>query len=574
MSAGSFHSRSLSKVGVPKEWSLPGLTAELGEGAEVLGVTQSICPGCMLEGKYRQFIVGAVIYGRDGKVWQTKYCREHGYTTEIYWEDLELYKRASRYVDPGVKILNPNVKPESADISCPLYCGLCGSHMSHTGLGNIVLTNRCDLRCWYCFFYAREGEAIYEPSLEQIRGMLRTLRERKPVGADVIQLTGGEPTMREDLIEVIRLVKSEGFRHIMVNTNGIRLSRDAVLVRRIKEAGSLNGGSVILYLSFDGVTPKTNPKNYYEVPGVIRNARRVGLSMVLVPTVIRGVNHREVGEIVRFAASHMDIVRGVNFQPVSLVGRMPWKERKKRRITIPGIIRELEEQLNGVVSKDDFFPVPSVCGLTDFMERLIGEHKYRLSIHFACGMATYLFRDGGGLVPITRFLDVEGFLDYLRELSSSMAEGGSGRAGGTLSRMKLLWGIKKYVRKTPRDFDITKALMSALVRKSYEPFLALHRSSLFLGMMHFQDPYNYDVERVKRCDIHYATPDGRIIPFCAFNVLPQLYRDLIHERYSMSPETWEKKNGTKLRDSKYKPELTQEDKKRIQIFYQNSIGDV
>lgn len=569
MSADSFHSGSLPKVDVSR--GLQEFADILGEDAEVLGATESICPECVVEGKYHQFIVDAVIYGKGGKVWQTKYCREHGYTTDIYWEDLELYKRASRYVDPGVRILNPNVGPEAGGISCPTHCGLCGSHMSHTGLGNIVLTNRCDLRCWYCFFYAREGEAIYEPSLGQIRDMLSVLRERKPLGADVIQLTGGEPTLREDLPEVMRLVKSMGFRHIMVNTNGIRLSRDLELVRRIKEAGSLRGGSVILYLSFDGVTPETNPKNYYEVPGVIRNARRVGLSMVLVPTVIRGINHHEVGDIVRFAASHMDVVRGVNFQPVSLVGRMPLKEREKRRITIPGIIKELEEQLDGVVGREDFFPVPSVCGLTDFMERLMGEHKYRLSIHFACGMATYLFREGSDLVPITRYLDVEGFLNFLRELSGSVTEAEKG-SGRTFSRMKLLWGIKRYVRKTPKEFDITKALLAALLKKSYEPFLALHRSSLFLGMMHFQDPYNYDVERVKRCDIHYATPDGRIIPFCAFNVLPELYRDLIQRRYSMPPEVWEKKNGTKLRGSKYKRVLTQKDKICVQRFYQRSIG--
>jgi hypothetical protein len=139
------------------------------------------------------------------------------------------------------------------------------------------------------------------------------------------------------------------------------------------------------------------------------------------------------------------------------------------------------------------------------------------------------------------------------------------------STVKLLWNIKKYVRKTPRDFDMAKALMKAIMKKSYDPFLAFHRSSLFIGMMHFQDPYNYDVERVKKCDIHYATPDGRIIPFCAFNVLPELYRDLIQDKYSIAPEEWEKKNGGKLRNSKYKRNFDEIEKMSIMMFYRKSI---
>lgn len=573
MSTETLFPESLYKVEGFRGKELSLLIDLIGEDAEILGKTKSLCPECVSQGKYHQFIIDAIIYGKDGKVWQTKHCHEHGYVTEVYWEDLELFKKASKFLDKGIKILNPNVTLKEGGSFCPSHCGLCGEHKSHTGLGNIVLTNRCDLSCWYCFFYAREGEGIYEPSLEQIRDMLRNLKDRKPIGANVVQLTGGEPTLREDLVGIIRLVKAEGFRHLMVNTNGIRLSRDLDLVRKIKEAGSINNGSVILYLSFDGVTPKTNPKNYYEVPGVINNARKVKLNMVLVPTVIRGVNHHEVGDIVRFASSHLDVIRGVNFQPVSLVGRMPRKERDKRRITIPGVIKELEKRLDGVVTKDDFFTVPSVCGLTDFMEELVGERKYRLSIHFACGMATYLFKDGDKLVPITRFLDVEGFLDFLREMAEHLEERGlkRKRTGKALSTVKLLWNIKKYVKKTPRDFDMARALMQAFRKKSYDPFLAFHKSSLFIGMMHFQDPYNYDLERVMRCDIHYATPDGRIIPFCAFNVLPELYRDAIHDRFSIPPEEWEKKTGAKLKDDKYKRDFTEEEKARIDEFYRKSI---
>lgn len=573
MSISSLSSESLQKVGELPGGKLTQFAGILGEGVEILGMTRSLCPGCVDEGRYDRIVVDSVIYGKDGKVWQTKRCEEHGFTTEIYWEDLELFKKASKYSDTGVKIINPNINLSSAKISCPVHCGLCAAHESHTGLGNIVLTNRCNLSCWYCFFYAKEGEGIYEPSLEQIRGMLRNLRDMKPLGAEVVQLTGGEPTLRKDLIDIIRIVKEEGYRYIMVNTNGIKLSQNQELVRKIKEAGSVNHGSIILYMSFDGVTPRTNSKNYWEMPGVIMNARKVKLRMVLVPTVIRGVNDHEVGDIVRFASSHLDVVRGVNFQPVSLVGRMPREEREKKRITIPGLIKELEEQLDGVVTRADFFTVPSVCRLANFMEHFMSEHKYRLSIHFACGMATYLFKDNGKFMPITRFLDVDGFLEYLRDITFEMGTYKLRKAGKALSTMKLLWNIKKYVKKQPRDFDIAKSLMRSLRDKSYNHLLSFHKTSLFIGMMHFQDPYNYDVRRVQKCDIHYATPDGRIIPFCAFNVIPELYRDEIQKRYSVSPKKWERENEASLKADKYKRSYTEEEKARIEEFYHKSIKD-
>lgn len=573
MSSGALSPVSLQEVEKLPGGKLTRLSSLIREGGKVLGFTESLCPECVEEGLYDEMLVDSVIYGKEGKVWQTKECSRHGLMTEIYWEDLELFKKASKYSDAGVKILNPNINLGSTEISCPVHCGLCAAHKSHTGLGNIVLTNRCNLSCWYCFFYAREGERIYEPSIEQIRGMLRNLRDRKPLGADVVQLTGGEPTLRKDLIDIIKLAKAEGFKHIMVNTNGIKLSQDAALARRIKEAGSTSTGGIILYMSFDGVTPKTNPKNYWEVPGVIENARKANLNMVLVPTVIRGVNDHEAGDIVRFAASNIDVVRGVNFQPVSLVGRMPKEEREKKRITIPGLIKELEEQLDGLVTREDFFTVPSVCRLANFMEQLVDEHKYRLSIHFACGMATYLFKEDGRLMPITRFLDVEGFLDYLRGITVEMRTHKLRKAGKALSTVKLLWNIKKYVKRRPRDFDIARSLTRSLKHRSYDHLLSFHENSLFIGMMHFQDPYNYDVQRVQKCDIHYATPDGRIIPFCAFNVIPALYRDEIQERYSISPGQWEKENHATLKADRYRRSFTEEEKARIKEFYNKSIED-
>lgn len=535
----------------------------LPSGANVLKFSQSLCPSCVLEGKFDRMKIDTVIYEMQGKVWQTKKCELHGATTEIYWEDYEMYSRASRYQDRGIEIENPNIYEE---VNCPVHCGLCREHKSHTALGNIVLTNRCNLACWYCFFYAKEGDNIYEPAQEQIREMLRNMKQRRPVGANVVQFTGGEPTLRDDLIEIIDIAKEEGYRHIMINTNGIRISQEPRLAEEIKRAGSRNGGSIILYMSFDGVTAGTNPKNYWEVPGALENCRKAGLQIVLVPTVIRGINDHQIGEIVKFASANIDIVRGVNFQPVSLVGRMPREEREKQRITIPGVIRALEEQMQGVVSSEDFFPVPCVSSLTDFVEFISKREKYRLSIHFACGMATYLFKDGRELRPITNFIDVEGFLDFLKGINLKS------QTSRTMSAVKTLWNIRKYIYRTPESMNLSRILLNALRRGDYSRLLDFHSNSLFIGMMHFQDPYNYDIERIKKCDIHYATPDGRIIPFCAFNVLPELYRDKIQERYGIPAERWEEMSGKKIGGDRYRRSLSDADRRKIERYYLECIA--
>jgi len=305
--------------------------------------TSSLCPECKRK-------IDALVYAEGDIVWMKKECPEHGEFREKYWESVKMYERERRHGAVGVPTLNPNV--DTNGLNCPFDCGLCTRHKSHTALANIVATNRCDLSCWYCFFYAKEGQPIYEPSLEQIRAMVRNLRQEKPVPCNAVQITGGEPTLRKDLIDIIRICKEEGIDHVQVNTDGINFAFNPDLVRRIREAGTNT-----VYMSFDGMTPKSNPKNHWEAPYAIENCRKVGMGIVLVPTVIKGINDGEVGQMINFALNHNDVIRGVNFQPVSLVGRMPQKQREQQRITIPKIIENIEEQTNGMVTKEDFYSV-------------------------------------------------------------------------------------------------------------------------------------------------------------------------------------------------------------------------
>ncbi|MBM3304010.1 MAG: radical SAM protein, partial [Candidatus Aenigmarchaeota archaeon] len=482
----------------------------------------------------------ADILERDNKVWIRKRCPKHGEVEDLYWGDAALYKRAGRFAHDGRGVTNPSVTKTA--VMCPQDCGLCRLHKSHTALANVAVTTRCDRNCFYCFFYAEKLGYVYEPSLDQIREMIRNLRDERPVPCNAIQLTGGEPTLRPDIVDIIRACKQEGMDHVQLNTNGVRLSKDLELAKDVRAAGVNT-----LYLSFDGLTPKTNIKNHWEIPGTLDNCRKTGTGIVLVPTVIKGINDHELGDILRFGFKNNDVVRGVNYQPVSFVGMMPQKERMKRRITIPDVIERLEQQTDNQIGREDFYPVPTLTNFTRFVEALVNKPQYDLSSHFACGMATYAFRDDHGrMLPITRFVDVDGFLDYLGEKAEELERGKSKYLVG----LSVLRGMGTFIdkKKAPKGFSIPKMVYNALMKHDYRALGAFHHKSLFIGMMAFMDKFNYDIERVKRCCIHYAMTDSRIIPFCAFNVIPEWYRDENQKSQGTDIAEWEKATGRELKD--------------------------
>ncbi len=535
----------------------------------VLRVTESLCPLCADEEKFDQMRIPAIVYEQGGEVRLIKECQEHGVTKEKYWEDYDMYQEAKKWADKGVRILNPNVALLEEKIICPTHCGLCVKHKSHTGLGNIVVTNRCDLSCWYCFFYAKENEPIYEPSQDQIRMMLRRMRNEKPVGANAVQITGGEPTIRDDILDVVKIAREEGYEHVQLNTNSVRAAFDPDFPRKVREAGSN-----VIYTSFDGPTPRSNPKNFWEIPAALENYKKAPLGVVLVPTVIGGINDQYLGDIIRFGLSNIDVVRAVNFQPVSLVGRMPDRMRERQRVTIPGCIKKIEQQTDGLIGREDFFTVPSTTKVSNFVEALKGRDTYKLSIHFACGMGTYIFKDDEKVIPVTRFVDVRGMFEYIGELGDEIKGSSFKRMKKVESVSKLLLKLKRFVdyEKAPKDFKLKDMVYNAFTEGDYHGLKAFHYKSMFIGFMHFMDPYTYDVDRVERCDIHYAMPDGRVVPFCAFNVIPELYRDATQRKYSIPAKLYEEKTGKILKREKYFRDYTMEEKKRIIKFYQDSIG--
>ena len=548
-----------------KENLIKMLREQEGDEVKILRFTQSLCPGCAEEEKWDSLKLNAVVYVKNNKVWLIKQCATHGVTKALYWADYEMYKKAESFQDPGIEIHDPHVDKTKSNINCPSDCGICSEHESQTALGNIVLTNRCDLSCWYCFFYAKEGDQIYEPTREQIQFMLKRMKNTKPVGANAVQLTGGEPTLRDDLIEIIEDAREIGYAHVQLNTNGINLALDPELCKKIA-----NAGSRVLYMSCDGVTAQTNPKNYWEVPRALDNCSKAGIGVVLVPTIIGGVNDHELGDIVRFGFGNLNVVRAVNFQPVSLVGRMPEKERMKQRITIPGAIKRLEAQTDGQIGKEAWFTIPCVKNITDFIEAIREAPRYRLSNHFACGMATYIFKDNDKMVPITDFFDVQGFFEYIGGLTDELKNNGKLKSvKKTAALSKLALNLNRFVdnSKKPADLKFSSLLANALKGDSYRGLASLHYKSLFVGMMHFQDPYNWDIDRIHKCNIHYASPDGRVLPFCTFNVIPAMYRDALQGKYSIPKEEWEKQTGKSIKEGMYKRNYPPAEVEEINAFY-------
>jgi uncharacterized radical SAM superfamily Fe-S cluster-containing enzyme len=480
--------------------------------------TKSICPECLE-------VIDAEVYEAGGKIRLKKKCEKHGEFDDVYWSDAELYHNASKWRYDG----NAGITHTKADKGCPFDCGLCPEHKSSTMLALIDLTNRCNQRCPTCFANAAAAGYLYEPTMEQLREMMLLLRSETPP-CPAVQFAGGEPTIRAEFVDIVKMARSIGFSHIQVATNGIALAKSEELCRRAKEAGLHT-----VYLQFDGVTDEPY-KILRGIPALktklkaIESCRRSGLkSVVLVPTLMKGVNDDQVGDLVRFAAENLDVVKGVNAQPVAFEGRIDASERESGRITIPDFIHLLEEQTDGEISKECFYPVPFVVPFSYFVEAWKGVPQLEFTVHPHCGAATYVFVEDGRFIPITEFVDVEGLMEFLM---ARAAEVQKSRIGKIKAVAGLISALRKFVDndKAPEGLDSLSLLGSILGIGNREAIAEFHRKALFIGAMHFQDAYNFDLERVKRCGIHYATPDLRIIPFCTYNAI---HRPSVEKAFSL-----------------------------------------
>ncbi|MGD0057669.1 MAG: tetraether lipid synthase Tes [Methanomassiliicoccales archaeon] len=486
--------------------------------------TESICPEC-------RKIISATIFQSGEKVLMEKTCPEHGKFTDVYWSDAELYLKAENFAYDGVGVTNPLIRGAKV---CPNECGLCDLHLSHTSLANVDLTNRCNLKCPICFANANAAGYVYEPSYEEIVAMLENLRNERPVPCPAVQFSGGEPTIHPRFIDVIKKAKELGFAQIQIATNGIKIAQEEGFIQKAAEAG-LN----TIYLQFDGLREdiyvSTRGKPLLEIKmKAIEKVRKLEKppSIVLVPTIVRGVNDDQVGPILKFAIENADAIRGVNFQPVAFTGRISKEEIEKQ---------------TGYATKEDWYPVPTVVPISTLVSALVDLPKVTFTAHPHCGLATYLFvQDVNNVIPLTRFVDVEPLFAELYKLSEK-AEKSKLKFPAKVKAMNIL---RKYIHKekAPKGLDLIKFLkmMETVFGDSTKEGLAQFSwRMMFIGGMHFQDAYNYDIERVKRCVIHYAVPDGRIIPFCAYNGGPT-YREEVEKKFSVPLEDWRRTKGAEF----------------------------
>ena len=498
--------------------------------------TESLCPECLR-------IIPATIYSEDGALKMKKDCPDHGYIEDVLWSDVNLYLKAEKWAFDGVGIENPQIIDAT---TCPLECGLCNLHFTNTCLCNIDLTNRCNLRCPICFANANAAGYVFEPSYEEIVKELKILKAQKPIPVAAIQLSGGEPTIYPKFIDVVKEALRMGFVQIQVATNGIRFANEPKFFDDAAKAGMHT-----IYLQFDGL----REENYIKTRGVPlletkkkvveltrKLPREYRPSLVLVPTIVNTFNNDQAGEILNYAIKNSDVIKGVNYQPVSLSGRIPDEDRKKLRYTLSDLVKDLEKQ-TGYLTKDDWYPPPFVSPLSELISIFSGSEKLSFTTHPGCGLASYLFiEEGKPPLPITQFVDVEGLVEDLWQLAQNIR----GKKFLFPSKMKAFSILRRHFdqSKAPGQMSLTrmlKILDSMFTKGDKSGISEFSWSTLYIGSMHFMDLYNYDIERVKRCAIHYATPDGRVIPFCAYNTGPN-FREQVEKKFSVPLDEWRRRN--------------------------------
>jgi uncharacterized radical SAM superfamily Fe-S cluster-containing enzyme len=448
---------------------------------QVLSTTESVCPVCL-----RRIPAQRMAYGDD--VYLHKSCPEHGSFQTVLWRGRPDYLSWARPKIPAY----PKRPFTTVDQGCPFDCGLCPEHRQQTCTALLEVTQRCNLHCPVCFADAG-GSPAQDPSLEVVADWYRRLLEAG--GPYNIQLSGGEPTVRDDLPGIVALGRSLGFEFIQINTNGLRLATDPAYVKTLKEAGLSS-----VFLQFDG----TEEKIYRQLRGVKLLSKKTaaiecctiyGLGVILVPTLVPGVNTDNIGQIIDFALRHVPTVRGVHFQPVSYFGRYPQPPTDAERLTIPEIIRALDRQTDGLVQARHFKPP--------------GCENAWCSFH-----GNFVVMPEGRLIPWTKHQPVSCCCQ-----PESAAEGAA-KARHFVSKF---WTGPEVIPLVAAD--------SGPSLGGWDDLLARARTHAFsISGMAFQDAWNLDLERLRDCCIHTVSPDGRLIPFCAYNLTNQAGQPLYRNR--------------------------------------------
>jgi uncharacterized radical SAM superfamily Fe-S cluster-containing enzyme len=451
-----------------------------------LGTTRSLCPRC-------RRLVDAKIIVRQGRVYFRKRCPEHGVVEDFVCSDVAWFDR-HEYSQPARV---PQAFGTAAQRGCPFDCGLCPEHEQHTCIALVEITSNCNLQCPLCF--AESGPGGENIDFGTFRRMVDRYVRLEGV-ADVLQISGGEPTLHPELVRMARYACEQPIQAVMINTNGLRLAHDEALVA---ELATLRR-KLEVYLQFDGFEEHTSQalrgESLTETKlRAIELLDRHELRCTLVCSVAHDTNLHEAGRVLRFGLGR-PVIRGVSYQLASYCGRHPHPGDLERRVTMPDVVRALVAQTDGLLAEDDFYPLP--CA------------------HPNCHLMAYLYRGDGPAVPINRLIDVRPHMDLIansivftparaRQLVARYLEdaGGCGCGPGGCGT-------------GPDNGDGKPALNDFMVKALAEK---LTGPDVFrVTLTAFLDAHNFDTRRVMKCCLAHLLPSGHVVPFCAYNTL---YRD-------------------------------------------------
>ena len=495
--------------------------------------TDSLCPRCVAEvrsevlsGKrdLRTLIDGrpgeirARIVEEDGQILMKKECPTHGAFEDVMALDARFLERIEKLY-PGRDFKAPWTKLRDH-----------GSSSIQYGRGSVLtvdLTNRCNMMCDPCFMDANQVGFVHELEWDDIAKIMDDATTVQPRRQMSIQFSGGEPTLSPHFLRAIEYARQKGFFAVQCATNGLRFAQEPDLARQAKAAGLR-----MAYLQFDGIGNEANAHrkvgNLYDVKvRAIENLHAAGIDVILVVTVVNGVNNQEVGRIVDFAIENADKVTVVSFQPVSFTGRdedIDDETRKRQRYTLSHLARDVAAQTGYTDPLRDWFPLSAMGPFSDLTDHLLGERadwgSMKCGCHPNCGVGTILFVDKQSkrVVPLTDFLNLEGLLFDIQEITDA-----AGGRAVTLAELVLALLKNFSPERAPISFaTLVKQFLSQTGARGKT--IGEHESDagefrwrvLFIAGMWFQDLYNYDFRRTEMCIIPYGTQMGEI-SFCAYN---------------------------------------------------------
>ncbi|GMV16225.1 MAG: radical SAM protein [Polyangiaceae bacterium] len=522
--------------------------------------TDSLCPTCVKE--VRQAVLAgtkpvdllhhhpgeipAELVERDGEVWMHKECPKHGRFDEVISIDAEFLARIESLF-PGRDYLAPKTSLRDHGSSSVKY-----------GRGAVLtvdLTNRCNMMCEPCFMDANQVGYVHELSLDDVKRILDDALGVKPKRQMSVQFSGGEPTLHPAFLDSVRYARDVGYFCVQCATNGIRFAQDPEFCRQAKAAGLR-----LAYLQFDGIGNERNAHrkvgNLYDVKlRAIENLAAAGIDVVLVVTVVKGVNDAEVGRIVRFAIDNADKVTVVSFQPVSFTGRdedVDDATRRAQRYTLSHLARDLHEQLGATEPMRDWFPLSAMNPFSDVVDLTLGADaefgSLKCGCHPNCGIGTVLLvnKRTKQMVPVAELLDLP---QVLRDLTA-IADAGLGKKR-TLAEVGLTLLRNFRADKAPEGFDLGTLVRQVLsqmgasggrIGASEGDARRFEWRFLFVAGMHFQDLFNYDFRRTEMCIIPYGTQLGEI-SFCAYNTGVG-WRQIVEKMYrTASVAEWFREHG-------------------------------